>query len=117
MSNQVDSQPPDPNQDSIMQPHASTDEEHYSLLLYIAGATPHSIMAMQNIRKICEEHLKGRYNLQVIDIAQHPELAIPQNIVAIPTLIKELPLPLRRIIGNLSNTEKVLYSLGIVSEP
>lgn len=69
---------------------------------------------MQNIKKICEEHLKGRYELEVIDIYQQTELMIAENIVAVPTLIKELPPPLQQIIGNLSNTEKVLIGLNLV---
>lgn len=89
------------------------DERYYVLRLYIAGTTPQSIQALQNLHKVCEEYLKGRYELEVIDVYQNPELAAPGNIFAIPTLIKQLPLPLQRLIGNLSNTEKLLLGLDI----
>ena len=85
----------------------------YILRLYIAGATLQSGIALRNLKKICEEHLQGRYKLEVIDIYQHPETAIADNIVAVPTLVKELPPPLQRMIGNLSNIEKVLIRLDI----
>ncbi|OKH33558.1 thiol-disulfide isomerase [[Phormidium ambiguum] IAM M-71] len=89
------------------------DERYYVLRLYIAGTTPQSIQALQNLHKICEEYLKGRYELEVIDVYQNPELAAPGNVFAIPTLIKQLPPPLQRLIGNLSNTEKLLIGLDI----
>ena len=85
----------------------------YVLRLYIAGLTPRSTLAIQNIRKICEEHLKGRYDLQVVDIYQHPTLAEGEQIIAAPTLIKKLPLPLRRFIGDMSDTEKILVGLDL----
>jgi len=92
---------------------AQQSQQYYVLRLYIAGTTPQSVQALQNLKKICEEHLPGRYELEVIDIYQHPELALPENIVAIPTLIKKLPLPLQILIGNMSNTDKVLVNLDI----
>nr|WP_245602765.1 circadian clock KaiB family protein [Gloeothece verrucosa] len=92
---------------------AEKDDRYYSLRLYIAGTTPQSIKALNNIQKICQEYLAGRYELEVIDVYQQPNLVAPQNIVAIPTLIKELPLPLQRLIGNMSNIEKVLVGLDI----
>ncbi|MBD2186747.1 circadian clock KaiB family protein [Pseudanabaena mucicola] len=88
--------------------------QQYILRLYIAGTTLQSVTALQNIKKICEENLQGRYELEVIDIYQQAEALISENIVAVPTLIKELPLPLQRMIGNLSNTEKVLIGLDIL---
>ena len=93
------------------------DEKHqkyYYLRLYIAGRTKHSVRALENLRRICEEYLEGRYKLEVIDIYQHPEMVLPENIVAIPTLIKKLPPPLQRLVGDMSNTEKVLVGLDVV---
>ncbi|MEG4959931.1 MULTISPECIES: circadian clock KaiB family protein [unclassified Microcoleus] len=93
---------------------SQSQEQHYILRLYIAGTTLQSVTALQNIKKICEKHLQGRYELEVIDIYQQTEAAIAENIVAVPTLIKQLPMPLQKIIGNLSNTEKVLMGLNLV---
>jgi len=86
---------------------------NYVLTLYVTGATPRSLRAIENIREICEEHLQGRYELSVVDIYQQPSLAKGEQIVAAPTLIKKLPLPLRRIIGDLADTERVLYGLDL----
>jgi circadian clock protein KaiB len=85
----------------------------YVLRLYITGTTPHSMRAIVNIRKICEEHLQGRYDLEVIDISKRPTLAEGEQIIAAPTLIKQLPLPLRRFIGDLSQTERILLGLDL----
>ncbi len=93
---------------------SQSGEQQYLLRLYIAGTTPQSIKALQNIKKICEEYLKGRYELEVIDIYQQTEAMIAENIVAVPTLIKQLPLPLQKIIGNLSDTDKVLVGLNLI---
>ena len=89
------------------------DASRYVLRLYVAGQSPKSIKAITNIKKICEENLKGRYGLDVIDLYQQPHLAQVEQIIAAPTLIKKLPLPLRRIIGDLSNTERVLVGLDL----
>jgi circadian clock protein KaiB len=86
---------------------------HYVLRLYVAGTTSQSMRAISNIRKICEEHLEGRYELEVVDIAQHPILAIGEQIIAAPTLIKKLPLPLRRFIGDMSQTARILLGLDL----
>jgi circadian clock protein KaiB len=86
----------------------------YHLRLFVAGSTPRSARAIQNIRAICEDNLRGRYDLEVIDIYQHPEQIKPEQIVVIPTLVKEQPLPLRKMIGDLSNKEQVLIGLDIV---
>ena len=86
---------------------------HYVLKLYVTGTTPHSTRAIVNIRKICEEHLQGRYLLEVIDISRHATLAEGEQIVAAPTLIKQLPLPLRRFIGDMSQTERLLLGLDL----
>ena len=85
----------------------------YVLRLYVAGQTSKSVHAIANIKKICEENLKGRYVLDVIDLYQQPQLAQGEQIIAVPTLIKKLPLPLRRIIGDMSNTERVLVGLDL----
>lgn len=91
-------------------------KEKYILKLYIAGTTPKSTQAIMNIRKICEENLKGRYELEIIDIFQQPVLARGEQIVATPTLIKKLPAPLRKVIGDLSNTERILVGLDLKPE-
>ncbi|MGM3304530.1 circadian clock KaiB family protein [Anabaena sp. WFMT] len=88
----------------------------YCLRLYVAGANLHSLKALKNIKQICEEYLPGQYNLEVIDIYQQPGLVVVENVVAIPTLVKELPLPLKKVIGDLSNTSKVLLGLNLVLE-
>ncbi len=87
--------------------------EKYVLRLYIAGMTPRSLNAIKNINKICQENLQGRCDLQVIDVFRHPTLAKGEQIIAAPTLIKKLPLPLRRFIGDLSNTEQVILGLDL----
>lgn len=88
-------------------------DEAYVLRLYITGMTPQSTKALATIRSICEEHLKGRYELEVIDIYQQPTLAQGDQIVATPTLIRRLPAPLRRFIGDLSNRDRVLLGLDL----
>lgn len=85
----------------------------YILKLYVAGQSPKSVNAIANIKKICEENLQGRYELDVIDLYQQPQLAQGEQIIAVPTLIRKLPPPLRRIIGDMSNTERVLVGLDI----
>jgi circadian clock protein KaiB len=85
----------------------------YNLRLYVAGQTPKSVAALNNLRQLCEKHLAGRYSLDVIDLMQDPSLAQRDQIVAIPTLIRQLPEPIRRIIGDLSNSERVLMRLDI----
>jgi circadian clock protein KaiB len=87
--------------------------ETYILKLYVTGMTPQSTLAINNLKEICEEHLKGRYSLEVVDLYKNPGLASGEQIIAAPTLIKKLPLPLRRIIGNMSNTDKVLVGLDL----
>jgi circadian clock protein KaiB len=88
-------------------------EAHYSLRLYITGMTPRSTEAIAAIKSICEEFLQGRYDLEVVDIYQHPEEARSAQIIASPTLLKRLPVPLRRLIGDLSNRERVLVGLDL----
>jgi circadian clock protein KaiB len=89
------------------------EQDGYNLRLYVAGQTPKSIAAIANLNKICEQHLPGRYTIEVIDLMKNPALAQRHQIVAIPTLIRQLPEPLKRIIGDLSNLEKVLVGLDI----
>jgi len=83
------------------------------LTLYIAGQTPKSIAAIQNLERICAESLPGKYVIEVVDLRKSPQLAREHGIVAIPTLVRELPVPIRKIIGDLSNTEKVLVNLQV----
>ena len=85
----------------------------YVLRLYISGATPQSIKAITNLKRICEDHIAHRYDLEVINIHQHPALLEGEQILATPTLIKKLPLPLRKFIGDMANTEKILLGLDI----
>jgi len=85
----------------------------YVLRLYVTGTTRNSERAIVNTRKICEEHLRGRYDLEIVDIAEHPTLAEGEQIIAAPTLIKKLPLPLRRFIGDMSQTERILLGLDL----
>ncbi|MDN7024485.1 circadian clock protein KaiB [Methanoculleus sp. FWC-SCC1] len=87
--------------------------EVYTLRLYVAGQTPKSLAAFANLKRLCEEHLAGRYTIEVIDLLEHPQLARGDQIFAVPTLVRKLPPPLRKIIGDLSNTEKVLVGLDI----
>ena len=95
------------------QSSAKPSRPRYVLRLYVAGMTPRSTRAIANIKEICEEHLKGLYALQVIDIYQQPVLAEGDQIIAVPTLLKKLPLPLRRLIGDLSDRERVLIGLDL----
>src|SRR6185436_18619194 len=91
----------------------STSDEQYVLRLYVTGMTPRSTEAFAAIKALCEERLKGRYELEVIDIYQHPQLAKDEQIIAVPTLVKKLPAPLRRLVGDLSNVERVLFGLDL----
>ena len=85
----------------------------YNLRLYVAGQTPKSLAAIANLKRICEDHLAGRYRIEVIDLLVTPQLAAGDQIVAVPTLVRHLPPPLKRIIGNLSDTEKVIVGLDL----
>jgi circadian clock protein KaiB len=92
---------------------ATDSAAHYQLRLFVTGTTPRSARAIRNIRAICEDNLQGRYDLEVVDIYQHPERIKPEQIVVTPTLVRERPLPLRRMIGDLSDTGRVLTGLDI----
>jgi circadian clock protein KaiB len=87
--------------------------EHWVLRLYIAGRTPKSVTALANLKKLCEEQLAGRYDLEVVDLLEHPERAKADQIVAIPTLVRELPAPLKQMIGDLSNKERVIVGFEL----
>ena len=91
----------------------SAQTKKYILRLYVAGTSPQSVRAIANVKKICEENLHGHYEFQVIDLYQQPQLAQGEQILAAPTLIKKLPLPLRRIIGDMSSAERVLVGLDL----
>ena len=88
--------------------------DRYILRLYVAGMTSRSARAVENVRAFCEKHLEGRYDLQVIDVYQQPALARTEQLLAAPTLIKKLPLPLRRLIGDMSNEDRILVGLDLV---
>ena len=104
----IDDVPGEPAVDPVM---ASTGE--YNLRLYVAGQTPKSLAAVANLKRICREHLAGRCTIEVIDLLVTPQLAAGDQIVALPTLVRRLPPPLKRIIGNLSDTERVLVGLDL----
>ena len=89
------------------------EKEFWELRLYIAGQTPRSLTALANLKKICDEHLAGKYHIEVIDLMKNPQLARGDQILAVPTLVRKLPVPLRKLIGDLSNTEKVLVGLDL----
>jgi circadian clock protein KaiB len=96
---------------------AETDEpsgKEWKLRLYVAGKTPRAVQAFENLKRICEEHLKGVYEIEVVDLLENPALAAGDQIIALPTLVRRLPPPVRKIIGDLSNAERVLVGLDIV---
>jgi circadian clock protein KaiB len=95
----------------------ATDNEMWYLRLYVAGHSPKSMTAVANLRELCEEHLAGHYEIEIVDLIEQPALARGDDIVAIPTLVRRLPAPLRKIIGDLSNTERVLVGLRLQVDP
>ena len=94
-------------------PAKQPETDTWALRLYVAGQSPKSILAFENLTKICEQHLKGRYRIEVIDLLENPKLAHDDQIVAIPTLMRKLPQPIRKIIGDLSDTERALVGLQL----
>ncbi len=100
---------------SVSSPHDAAQLPSYALRLFVTGNTYRSIKAVENIRRICEEHLKGRYGLEVIDLYQQPELAMSEQLFAAPTLIKTQPLPVRRMVGDMADENRVLMGLGLAS--
>jgi len=103
---------PKPKTDSV-KPTRGDPADHWKLRLYVAGQTPRSLVAFVNLKRICEDHLKGRYTIEVIDLVVTPHLARDDQILAIPTLVRRLPEPVRKIIGDLANTERVLVGLDL----
>ena len=99
---------------STSQESSTNETELWELRLYVAGQTPKSLAAIDNLKRICEERLTGRYKIEVLDLMQNPKLARDHQIVAIPTLVKKLPDPVRKIIGDLSNREKTLVGLQLL---
>jgi circadian clock protein KaiB len=93
---------------------ATPAEKEWVLRLYVAGQTPRSLTAFANLKRICEERLQGRYTIEVIDLSERPQLAREDQILAVPTLVRRLPVPIRHIIGDLSNTERVLVGLDLI---
>jgi circadian clock protein KaiB len=91
----------------------SSSGKAYRLRLYVAGQTPKSVLALRNLKQICEEHLQGRYEIEVIDLLENPQLAKGDQILALPTLVRRLPEPIKQIIGDLSNKERVLVGLDL----
>lgn len=89
------------------------DKAVVSLRLYVAGQTPKSVAALSNLKRICEDHLAGRYRLEIVDLLQNPRLAAGDQILAVPTLVRKLPVPIKKIIGDLSNEERVLVGLDV----
>ena len=89
------------------------DQERFDLRLYVAGQSPKSVQAIENLRRVCDEYLPGRYQIELIDLMEHPKLARGDEIVAVPTLVRRLPEPMRKIIGDLSDTEQVLVGLQV----
>jgi circadian clock protein KaiB len=97
--------------------HASNeDASKWDLRLYVAGQTPRSVAAFANLKRLCEEHLAGRYNIEVVDLMKYPQLAAGDQILAIPTLVRKLPQPIRKIVGDLRDTERALVGLQLRSE-
>ena len=97
-------------------PRSRPSKKAWELRLYVAGQTPKSLAAFANLKKICEEHLAGQYHIEVIDLLKKPQLASGDQILAIPTLVRKLPEPIRKIIGDLSDTERVLVGLNLVQQ-
>lgn len=93
--------------------HGNPDPNFYDLRLYVAGQTPKSVAALANLKRFCEEHLAGKYKIEVVDLVENPKLARSDQILAIPTLVRRLPEPIRKIIGDLSSSERVLVGLEI----
>jgi circadian clock protein KaiB len=102
---------PDLSEEGIAMP--SSGGEAYQLRLYVAGQTPKSVLAFTNLKQLCEEHLQGRYAIEIIDLLENPQLARGDQILAVPTLVRRLPEPIKKIIGDLSNTERVRVGLDL----
>ncbi|HAO12828.1 MAG TPA: circadian clock protein KaiB [Planktothrix sp. UBA8407] len=101
--------------DDLSNPANTKESEIWQLRLYVAGQTPKSLVAFANLKNICEQYLHGQYSIEIIDLSKQPQLAIEDSIIALPTLVRKLPEPIKKIIGDLSNTEKVLVGLQIIA--
>jgi circadian clock protein KaiB len=99
--------------DEIARNASEPDVEKWDLRLYVAGQTPRSVAAFANLKRLCEEHLAGRYSIEVIDLLKHPQLAAGDQILAIPTLVRKLPQPIRKIVGDLRDTDRALVGLQL----
>ena len=104
---------PNNDNDEFIQSNVISDKDFYILRLYVAGQTTKSLAAFTNLKKICKEYMGGRYSIEVIDLLENPKLAKGDQILAIPTLVRKLPTPIKKIIGDLSNTERVLVGLDL----
>ena len=102
---------------SVRSPNGDPQPETWELRLYVAGPSAKSLNALANLKKLCEEHLPGRYTIEVVDLLEHPQLAEGDQIVALPTLVRKLPEPIRKIIGDLSNQERTLVGLDLKPRP
>lgn len=104
-----------PNKNKKRTAHSAIGESvaEWKLRLYVAGQTPKSLTAFANLKRLCEEHLAGRYEIEVIDLLKHPELAQSDQIIALPTLVRKLPQPIKRIAGDLSNSERVIIGMNL----
>ena len=103
----------EPGISSMRKPPKKSADKTWDLLLYVAGPTPKSVAALRNLEQLCEKHLSGRYHIEVIDLMKNPHLAQRDQILAVPTLVRKLPSPIRKMIGNLSNTERVLVGFDL----
>lgn len=97
----------------VRQPGADQNAETWDLRLYVAGQTPRSVAAFANLKRLCEEHIPGHYKIEVIDLVKHPQLAAGDQILAIPTLVRKLPQPIRKIVGDLRDTDRALVGLQL----
>lgn len=110
----IRTKPPRPSGPRTTSQPDGDDAERWNLRLYVAGETPKCLQAFQHLKRICEEHLQGRYSIEVIDLLKNPTLAQGDQIIAIPTLVRKLPPPVKKIIGDLTNTERVVVGLNLV---
>lgn len=104
-----------PKIDRINETEVTKKLPTWQLRLYVAGQTPKSLVAFANLKNICEEYLQGEYSIEIVDLSKNPRLAVEDSIIALPTLVRKLPAPMKKIIGDLSNVEKVLIGLQIIS--
>jgi len=102
-------------EEMVVEPEMPENHAEWRLRLYVAGQTPRSLATFANLKRICETHLKGKYEIEVIDLLKHPELAKDDQILALPSLVRQLPPPVKKIIGDLANEERVLVGLDVVS--